>query len=93
MDELTILQAEVLKTLTEYPARLLRLTTYGLAVGCQADLVVWDTQRADEIAATLTPDTLLTDPRRRFRVCGGILYRLGPDFQLKEGRRLATMAT
>jgi cytosine deaminase len=46
-------QAEVLKILTEYPARLLRLTAYGLAVGCQADLVVWDTQRADEIAATL----------------------------------------
>jgi cytosine deaminase len=46
-------QAEVLKILTEYPARLLRLTGYGLAVGCQADLVVWDTQRADEIAATL----------------------------------------
>ena len=46
-------QAEVLKILTEYPARLLRLTAYGLAVGCQADLVVWDTQRVDEIAATL----------------------------------------
>ena len=46
-------QAEVLKMLTEYPARLLRLATHGLAVGCQADLVVWDTQRADEIAATL----------------------------------------
>jgi cytosine deaminase len=46
-------QTEVLKILTEYPARLLRLTGYGLAVGCQADLVVWDTQRQDEIVATL----------------------------------------
>ena len=32
------------------------------------------------------------NPSRRFRVCGGILYRLGPDFQLKEGRLLATLA-
>jgi hypothetical protein len=28
----------------------------------------------------------------RFRVCGGILYRPGSDFQMKEGRPSATMA-
>ena len=52
-------QAEVLRMLTEHPARLLRLPAYGLAVGCQADLVVWDAGQAEEIVATLAPPRLV----------------------------------
>jgi cytosine deaminase len=52
-------QAEVLKMLTEYPARLLRLPAYGLAVGCRADLVVWEAQRAEEVAAAVAPPRLV----------------------------------
>jgi cytosine deaminase len=52
-------QAEVLRMLTEYPARLLRLASYGLAVGCQADLVVWETERVEEIVAALAAPRLV----------------------------------
>jgi cytosine deaminase len=52
-------QAEVLKMLTEYPARLLRLPAYGLAVGCQADLVVWEAPQVAAVAATLAPPRLV----------------------------------
>ena len=52
-------QAEVLRMLTEHPARLLRLPAYGLAVGCQADLVVWDAGRVEEIVATLAPPRMV----------------------------------
>lgn len=45
-------QAEILKMLTDYPARLLRLPAYGLAVGCQADLVVWEAPQAADVVAT-----------------------------------------
>ncbi len=48
-------QADVLRMLTDQPARLLRLPDYGLAVGCQADLVVWEARSVAEIAATLAP--------------------------------------
>jgi cytosine deaminase len=52
-------QAEVLRMLTEHPARLLRLPAYGLAVGCQADLVVWDAGRVEEIVAALAPPRMV----------------------------------
>ncbi len=48
-------QVEVLRMLTEYPARILRLPSYGLTVGAQADLVVWEAKSVEEIAATLAP--------------------------------------
>ncbi len=46
-------QREVLRMLTEYPARLLRLPAYGFTVGSQADLVVWEVQAVEEVAATV----------------------------------------
>jgi cytosine deaminase len=52
-------QAEALKMLTEYPARLLRLADYGLAVGCRADLVVWEATRPEEIAGALAAPRLV----------------------------------
>ncbi len=44
---------ELVRTLTTHPARILRLPEYGLAVGCRADLVVWECERPEEIVATL----------------------------------------
>jgi cytosine deaminase len=46
--------------LTTQPARILRVPDYGLAVGCRADLVVWDTDRPDEIITALAPCHLVT---------------------------------
>jgi cytosine deaminase len=45
----------ILDMLTTQPARILRLPDYGLTEGCRADLVVWDTDRADEIVTALAP--------------------------------------
>ena len=42
---------EVLRMLTEYPAKLLRLPPCGPGLGLQADLVVWDAARLDDIVA------------------------------------------
>jgi cytosine deaminase len=42
---------EVLGMLTTHPARLLRLPPCGPAVGLQADLVVWDAARLDDLVA------------------------------------------
>jgi cytosine deaminase len=42
---------EVLRMLTEYPAKLLRLPPCGPSLGLQADLVVWDAARLDDIVA------------------------------------------
>ena len=50
---------EVLAMLTEYPARILRLPSYGLRVGAQADLVLWDAERAEEIVTALAPPRLV----------------------------------
>ncbi len=44
---------DLVATLTTHPARILRLPEYGLAVGCRADLVVWECERPEEIVATL----------------------------------------
>jgi cytosine deaminase len=44
---------QLLAMLTSHPARILRLAEYGLAPGCRADLVVWDCERAEEVAASV----------------------------------------
>jgi cytosine deaminase len=44
---------QVLDMLTLQPARILRRASYGLAEGCDADLVVWDAERAEEIITAL----------------------------------------
>jgi cytosine deaminase len=50
---------QALGMLTEHPARLLRLPGYGLAPGAQADLVVWDTPRLEEIITAQSPPRLV----------------------------------
>ena len=44
---------DTLAMLTEHPARILRVPDYGLEVGCRADLIVWETQRPEDILATM----------------------------------------
>jgi cytosine/creatinine deaminase len=46
-DDLRALMA----TLTIHPARILRLRDYGLKVGCQADLVLWECERLEDVVA------------------------------------------
>jgi cytosine/creatinine deaminase len=48
----------LLDTITVHPARMLRLPDYGLAVGCRADLVVWDCATAEDAVATPPPRLL-----------------------------------
>jgi len=50
---------QALAMVTEYPARILRLPHYGLHVGAQADLVLWDTERPEEIITALAPPRLV----------------------------------
>jgi cytosine deaminase len=50
---------EALAMLTDYPARILRLPDYGLRVGAQADLIVWETERPEEIITALAPPRLV----------------------------------
>jgi cytosine deaminase len=49
----------LMDTITAHPARLLRLPDYGLALGCRADLVVWDCGRAEDAVASMAPRTLV----------------------------------
>ena len=49
----------LLAAITLHPARLLRLPDYGVAVGCRADLVVWDCARPEETVTTLPRRTLV----------------------------------
>jgi cytosine deaminase len=46
---------QVLDMLTAHPARILRLPGYGLRLGAPADLVVWDTDRPEEVLTALSP--------------------------------------
>jgi len=46
---------QVLDMLTANPARILRLPRHGLFAGASADLVVWDTDRAEEVLSALSP--------------------------------------
>jgi cytosine deaminase len=54
---------ELVATITSHPARILNLRDYGWAVGCRADLVVWECERAEEIVMAL--------PARRLVVKAG----------------------
>ncbi len=54
---------ELLACLTTHPARILGLRDYGLAPGCRADLVLWECECAEEVAAAL--------PARRLVVKSG----------------------
>src|SRR5215467_11749644 len=56
--------ADVLAMLTEHPARLLRLPDYGLFVGARADLVLWDTERPNEVVTTMAPRRLVVKAGR-----------------------------
>jgi cytosine deaminase len=49
----------LLDTITIHPARMLRLPDYGLAIGCRADLVVWDCARPEDVVAALPPRLLV----------------------------------
>ena len=53
-----------LAMLTEHPARILHVPDYGLVVGCRADLVVWETERPEDIVAALTPPRLVVKAGR-----------------------------
>jgi cytosine deaminase len=50
---------QALAMVTEYPARILRLADYGLRVGGQADLILWNTQRHEEIITALATPHLV----------------------------------
>jgi cytosine deaminase len=50
---------QALAMLTEFPARILRLADYGLTVGSRADLVLWETERPEEIIAALAAPRLI----------------------------------
>jgi len=55
---------QALAMLTQHPARILRVPDYGLAVGCRADLVLWETERPEEIVAALAPPRLVVKAGR-----------------------------
>src|SRR5205807_407916 len=57
------LMRELVGTVTTHAARVLNLRDYGCAVGCRADLVVWDCDRLEEIVMAL--------PQRRLVVKAG----------------------
>jgi len=50
---------EAFAMLTVHPAQILRVPDYGIDVGCRADLVVWDAERAEDIIATMAPRRLV----------------------------------
>ncbi|HSB71189.1 MAG TPA: amidohydrolase family protein [Candidatus Methylomirabilis sp.] len=50
---------QALAMLTEHPARILRLPDYGLRIGGRADLVLWETERPEEIITALAPPRLV----------------------------------
>jgi cytosine deaminase len=50
---------QALAMLTIHPARILRLPDYGLRAGAQADLILWETERPEEIVTALAPPRLV----------------------------------
>ena len=50
---------QALAMLTEHPARILRLADYGLRVGGQADLILWNTERPEGIISALARPRLV----------------------------------
>jgi cytosine deaminase len=57
------LMRDLVATVTTHAARILNLRDYGCAVGCRADLVVWECERVEEIVMAL--------PARRLVVKAG----------------------
>ena len=55
---------QVLDMLTTHPAKILRLPRPGLFAGAPADLVVWDTDRAEEVLSALSPCLLVVKAGR-----------------------------
>ena len=55
---------QVLKMLAAYPARTLRLPGYGLRAGCRTNLVIWETERTEEIVGALSPCSLIVKAGR-----------------------------
>jgi cytosine deaminase len=49
----------LVECLTTHPARILRLTDYGLDVGCRADLVLWECAEPEDVVASLPPRALV----------------------------------
>ena len=49
----------LLDTVTTHPARILRLPDDGVAAGCRADLVLWECERAEDVAMALPPRALV----------------------------------
>jgi len=58
------LMRELVGTVTTHAARVLNLRDYGCAVGCRADLVVWDCDRLEEIVMALPPRRLVVKAGR-----------------------------
>ena len=50
---------QALAMVTEHPARILRLPDYGLHLGAQADLVLWETEHPGEIITALATPRLV----------------------------------
>jgi cytosine deaminase len=67
---------DLVDAVTAHPARLLRLPDYGLDVGCRADLVVWETERMEDVVAAL-PDRRLVVKHGRVSVEHERRTRLG----------------
>jgi cytosine/creatinine deaminase len=55
---------QILDMLTTEPARILGLLDYGLALGCRADLVVWEAERTEEVVSALAPCWLVVKAGR-----------------------------
>ena len=58
------LMRELVAAITRYPARILNLRDHGCAVGCRADLVVWDCERVEEIVMAVPPRRLVVKAGR-----------------------------
>jgi len=55
---------QVLEMLTTQPARILRISDYGLGVGSRADLVVWEAERAEQVVSAQRPCRLIVKAGR-----------------------------
>ncbi|HEV3349414.1 MAG TPA: amidohydrolase family protein [Methylomirabilota bacterium] len=55
---------QVLELLTTQPARILRISDYGLGVGSRADLVVWEAERAEQVVSAQRPCRLIVKAGR-----------------------------
>lgn len=73
---------QALAMLTEQPARILRITDYGLSVGSRADLVLWETERPEEIITALAVPRLVVKAGRVT-----VEHRRSVEEPWREGRR------